>query len=385
MAERLLVQPDTQFIEGVMASGAGDLKKCFQCATCSAVCSLSGEELTFPRKQMLLAQWGLKGKLFEDAGLWLCHHCGDCNIYCPRGAKPAEVMGALRNRAIQQYAFPRFMGALLSRPRYLPLVLSIPAAILGLLWWVSSGLRPGSEPFVGQFSQPVLIGLFLAGAGLLLIVSGVSLRRMLRDLRKGGASAKILPSLIPSVIGMVSDGRFAKCVSGQNRFWGHMALAAGFVGLSVAGLADLAGKGLLAGSLGIRTDHVLPLGGSYMLFANISAFLVLAGLAVVLYDHFQDREHTANTTYFDWLFLWNLVGVVATWVLAEAFLLEKAAGAMHLVYYLHLVLVSGLFLYAPYSKFAHVLYRVVAHAAVGEGSPQRAEKLLANETLTCSG
>ena len=78
MAEALLLKPDRRFVEEVVSAGGGDLKKCFQCATCSVACPISPENKPFPRKEMIAAGWGLKDKLMGDADIWLCQNCGDC-------------------------------------------------------------------------------------------------------------------------------------------------------------------------------------------------------------------------------------------------------------------------------------------------------------------
>ena len=61
------------------------------------------EDASFPRKQMLAAQWGLKDRLMEDPGPWLCFYCGECSKRCPRQANPGETMMALRRYLTAQY------------------------------------------------------------------------------------------------------------------------------------------------------------------------------------------------------------------------------------------------------------------------------------------
>ena len=105
-----LIQPDVDFIRGITQSGGDSLKKCFQCATCSVACTLSPDEKPFPRKEMIWAQWGLKDRLLADADVWLCEQCNDCSTQCPRGARPGDVMAAIRAEGIRQFAWPGWLG-----------------------------------------------------------------------------------------------------------------------------------------------------------------------------------------------------------------------------------------------------------------------------------
>ena len=364
MAEAVLIQPDTSLIRDVLAAGGGDLKKCYQCATCSVVCELSPEESPFPRKQMIEAQWGLKARLMGDPALWLCHNCGDCTTQCPRGAHPSEVLGALRREAIRQFAFPGFLGRLAANPKAWPVLFLLPMLIfMAIALWAPKGAPTPRLEFANVFPIPVLEALFFTVSGFVLMAFGVGLTRCVRATRARGATGNIMRGLLPALRGIMTHERFWAC---DKRNWslGHLLTMWGFAGLAVVGTTT--GIGTMVGIL--RTPLALTSG--LKILANVSALVILGGGLVLLLARVGDPLKRAASSYFDWFFLLTLVGVALTGILSELTRLAQLAAWMYPIYFVHLVLIFALFLYAPYSKFAHLAYRTVAMASTGPWKPK---------------
>ena len=363
MHPALLLQPDSRFIHDVMVSGGQDLKKCMQCGTCSVICALAPEDEAFPRKQMLEAQWGLKNRLVGDPAIWLCHNCGDCTTYCPRGARPGDVFGALRQQAIEHFAFPGFLGKMAGNPKALALLLLPPAL---LFWAIARSSQTTRNPqeleFASVFPIPVLEALFFALSGFVLVVFGIGLARFIRALQASG-SGSIGPSALgAALVEIMTHKRFSDCAGSKNRRTGHLLTLWGFAGLAVTG--TVVGIGSMAGLM--RTP--LALTSPWKILANLSAAAILVGCVILLVDRIRDPVRRAATTYFDWFFLLTLTGVVLTGIAAQLLRLAQADQMMYGVYFVHLVLIFSLFLYAPYSKFAHIAYRTVAMAAARRGA-----------------
>ena len=363
MAHALMLQPDPEFIREVNANSGGELKKCFQCATCTSVCSLSTEARPFPRKQVLEAQWGLKDRLLGDPAIWLCHDCADCTARCPRGARPSAVMDALRMAVIRRVAFPGFMASLIGEVETGIIVFVISALLL-----LSIAILPVSKfavrplVFAEMFPKDRLEPMFFAVAAFVVLALTVGTMRFIRALHAAGARGAILPALAPALGEILRHRRFAGCGSGQSRRVGHLLAFYGFVGLAAMGTT--VGIGSMFGLIDTPLPNLNPL----KIFANVCALLLAAGIVVLILNRMGNRDKRTGSSFCDWYFLSLLGGIGFTGILSEALRLTQSMDWMYFVYYVHLSLVLTLFLCTPYSKFVHFLYRTIAMAATWQES-----------------
>jgi len=370
--------PSRAFREQLALRGGASAAKCYQCATCSAVCALAPAEAPFPRRQMLWAQWGLSDRLAADPAVWLCHQCNDCNVRCPRDAQPGDVLQVVRSLAVEQLAFPSFMGGLVGRARSAwPLLLAAPILFWFVLLLATTGFAiPPVDP-----ELPAMEGLFhyekFVPHSLIYVVytlvtlwvlaaSWVGGRRFWALL--GGAGERrgsFLGNLAPTLLEIATHSRFAECAGAWQRRWGHFFVMWGFVGAAVtSGFAVMYLYKAYPPFSWIPLDaatYPVPLTHWVKWLGNLSALALVAG-GVMLYLNrlaLGDRQ-VGDTNVFDRFFLWTVLAVIATGVLTEALRFVAPPAVACVVYVFHLGVVLALFLAFPYSKFAHLLYRTLA-------------------------
>ncbi|MFH1726516.1 MAG: quinone-interacting membrane-bound oxidoreductase complex subunit QmoC [Elusimicrobiota bacterium] len=370
------IDADVGFIRFLKRSGGADVKKCFQCATCSAVCNLSPAEKPFPRKEMLLAGWGQAEKLAKDPDIWLCHQCNDCSTYCPRGAKPGDVLAAIRSYVFQHFAFPSFMGKALASPKALPWLILAPMIIIGLLLL---GRKPdftqGQVIYDHFISVHWLEPLFIGGNILVFFCAFMGLWRFWNGLESPSAKAEVgfVKGAIEAVKDILTHANFFECDENKSRAYAHLLVFFGFCGAAMtAGMGAMALK-----VLGIESpytfDHPMVFVRLIKWIGNLSAIAGIAGTIWLLVRRFTDPENVGANGYQDWLFLIVIFLAFITGFLTQVVRMTGADIAF-LVYYIHLVVVFFLLWYAPYSKFAHMFYRSLAfvHArSAGRGKKER--------------
>jgi quinone-modifying oxidoreductase subunit QmoC len=211
MTERNLVKPDLNFIRELKAGGGDTLKQCYQCATCSVVCPQSPDDRPFPRKEMIWAGWGLKDKLVSDPDIWLCHHCGDCTSYCPRGAKPGEVLGAVRKGAIEHYAPMRGLAKAVNDRSGLTKILAVPVVILAIAAVITPRLNkalPESLMHVGAYGNFIntwlVDGIFISAALFAMWSAYKGVTNMWADM-KANAPTQPTGNLTENIVAVLKD------------------------------------------------------------------------------------------------------------------------------------------------------------------------------------
>ena len=371
--------PDVDFIKSVMRCGGDSVKKCYQCATCSVVCTLAPDDNPFPRKEMIWTQWGIKEKLLCDKHIWLCHQCNDCTVHCPRDARPGDVLAALRALSIRHYSTPRFMALIVQEPMWLPVALLIPVLFVLLLLGVDGHLGTllsppaGEVHFAENFLSHLVLNSFFGAAFMLSILLGsVGVARFWSDMNRdepiqAGRGPGMLRAMVAAFQELLRHRKFGKCTAAKARFLEHLGVFYGFLTLFVV--------------TGIVVILILVSPGSYPIMSllhplklagNAGALLLLAGSLLAIGNRLVDPEKAGRSCYFDWFFLYVLLAVGVTGVLTEAARFAGATSWSYWMYFVHLVLVFALLCYLPYSKFGHLLYRyfAIVHAKRTGGYPE---------------
>lgn len=374
MTEKYLVEPDVEFINEVIGLGGGDLKKCYQCATCGVVCPISPDNKPFPRKEMVAASWGLKEKLVGSADIWLCHNCGDCSTMCPRGAKPGDVLAAIRSYAIQEYAQPKFLSKMANDPKKLPQLIGLSAVvifvvgmILNILGLDMFHLIPGGDKIVhSHFVHHAMVDIIMIPTFFFAIgVFFLGLVRFVGDIHKDAMAngktnkPKIDPkAFIESLIRVIPEifkhKKFAECGENEERAVSHMMVFYGFVAL------------FIVTNVFFFTLYVLQVHGPYSQLNPVKWLANVGGVALVIGATLMIKERMAKadqvSSYKDWYIIGLALALGVTGMLTEMTRLGGAAGLSYFMYYIHLMAIWIFFITLPFTKFAHIVYRTVAMA-----------------------
>ena len=375
MADAYRIEPDLGFINDVSALGGQDLKKCFQCATCSVVCPISPDTKPFPRKEMIATGWGLKDKVVNNTDIWLCHNCGDCTTKCPRGAAPGDVLAAVRAYAVSEYLGIgplKNLSKAVNDPKMLPVLLAIPAVIFLVLGFISNIVGLGwlsFSPHADEIWQAHFINNYLVDLIMIptfftsVALFALGLKNFVTDmhaqaLAEGKTDKQdldligIVKGLVAAVPTIIKHSKFNECGENKERATAHMMVLFSFVGLGIVTFCFA------------NAEWVFHIEGPYRQInpikwlGNISGIALVIGSILLLKNRLSADDK--QSMYKDWSLLGLVVALGLTGMLTEMFRLGGMAFLSYFIYFLHLMFVWSLFAYTPYSKLAHIAYRTVA-------------------------
>lgn len=371
---------DPGLLDQVKLFGGADVSACFSCGNCTAICPLSDNDGTFPRRMIRYAQVGLVDELRSSKELWTCYHCGLCTETCPTQADPGGFMAAARRHAIASYDRTRLARVMYTRPVLSWVIAAALAVFFGAFMYASHG--PASrksldlfgfipEPLIHYTGMVVMVAIALAGlAGMATMAAGLARKEGVsaRELLGGRAGWRRLAGALWVAIGVESIGlrRYrADCAEAQvaepwyRRRWViHAATMWGFLGLLAATLLDY---GLAM--IGVKqTGTAVPIWYPVRLLGTLAGLAMVYGVSMLIANRLR-RVSTAakDSVSSDWMLLVLLWLTGATGLLLELALYLPGAPAWgYWTLIVHVAVALDLLLLLPFMKFAHAIYRPVA-------------------------
>jgi quinone-modifying oxidoreductase subunit QmoC len=268
---------------------------------------------------------------------------------------------------------PRFMGRITTSARHLPVAIAIPGALVALLVLTAAVLFEDGpavpdgdilfEHFIGHGWLDVFA---LSLVGVVGLLAAMGLRRYYRALQAtvppGIARQPLAGAVRETAAEVVRHKDFDDWTSSDVRRGSHLAIFYGFLGL-VAATTGAALYTEIFPILGIDwqgNELSLPIWDPVKIIGNVGGIALLVGLAQTL-SIWRRRPAADRATYSDWFFPGLLALTAVTGFLTE--MLRFAGVRMaYPAYAVHLVFVFALFVYFPFSKFAHVMYHPAARA-----------------------
>ena len=369
---------DPKMLEEFERYGGVNIGACFNCGNCTAVCSMTGEDGSFPRKLIRYAQLGMKDELLGSKELWLCYNCGQCSETCPRKAEPARFMMAARCYAITHYDLFGPSKLMCHSPLFATVFVIVLAVVLGLFMFTQTQTMPTDSLKLFQFIPYDFIHNFGLGVIIFLVVVGligifrmfISISRARRlSLKSFANGTKInwLGALWEALFVQALGQKHYRedCDAKENargwflsKWFVHAATMWGFLGLLAATILNY-----ILDVVGLKTPGALvPIWYPVRLLGTLSGLLFVYGVTVLIIRRWKktDKAHSDSRTS-DWLFLIILwFAGVSGFFLEIGLYLPSPPMWGYWMFLFHVAVSMELVLLLPFSKFAHAIYRTAA-------------------------
>ena len=333
-----------EFTDELKKYGAFDANACYNCGNCTAVCTLSDEENSFPRKMVRYSVLGLEGEIKASLDPWLCYYCGECSTTCPREADPGELMMSLRRWLIAKYDWTGLSGLL-----YKSLAASISAFVLlavAVIWFGA----------YEQFHLETIMhyGHIFEFAAITFVALGLLLPNIIHmwwfTVYKTGNKVPIsayFKAIGELIVHMFTQKRTLGCDNNQLRWFEHFILVLGYLSL-------------------LFTTVFLNWFETQNLFIIVLGYVESAVIFVVTFDFVRrrvqkDQEISKHSHPSDWFFVIWLFLMGLTAFLVRLFIdVDLLQDNVWLYMVQLIVLVQWALIIVPFGKWTHFMYRSFA-------------------------
>ncbi|MDD4778485.1 MULTISPECIES: 4Fe-4S dicluster domain-containing protein [unclassified Proteiniphilum] len=334
-----------KFKDELKKYGAVNMSACYNCGTCTAVCSLSSTEESFPREMIRLSALGIENEIKSSLKPWECYYCGECTNSCPQTANPGELMMSLRRWLTSKYDWTG-LSSLLYR--------SFPATIAALILVLAGTLffacsRDFNLEEMLHYGHRFEI---IAISTVFLVIFVPNLLRMWYfTIVKPKVRTPLKRYFSTSgelFVHMFTQKRYKDCEENTHfRWFEHMILVFAYLSL-------------------LFTTVFLNWFATYNLFFIILGYVESLLIFAITFDFVGSRIKKSRTLNkfsqpSDWLFVTWLLLMGITAFLVRLFIDLNLTESVRWVYLIHLiVLAQWALIIVPFGKWTHFLYRSFA-------------------------
>jgi len=352
--------------------GALDFNACYNCGTCTAICSLSDQDNSFPRKMIRLTVLGLEDEMQSSVDPWLCYYCGECSTTCPQQTDPGELMMTLRRYLTAKYDWTGFAGKLYtSKVWEFGAIIFLAAVILVLFIFfhgpMTTELTPEGGVKLNTFApwKQIEIGDWIM-AGLLAFFLLSNIFNMYLKIVVSRKDISIpfklyFTELWALILHFATQKQFSKCdtqLSGRKKefstYWIiHLFLMTSYVIMLIMIMVFLPW---------FQTDNIYEWWHPQRLLGYYATIGLTVGIVYFFIERIRKQsEKSKHSHVTDWTFLVLLFLTTITGILVHVFRIYGLPYATYYMYVFHLmVLFPMLMIEVPFSKWSHLAYRPFA-------------------------
>ncbi len=336
------------FLKEVKKYGAFDISKCFNCGNCTAICPLSAQDASFPRKMIRYAQVGAEKEIESSLEPWLCYYCGECSDTCPRQAYPGEFMMTLRRYLIAKYDLTG-ISAFFYRFPWVQNLLTIGIFAVSLAFFLS---------YTGDFQElaakielafPVYVTLAIAA-----YVFTFYRKTILEKAKKFVLSINF-SNIKETLIHGLTQKNFAGCSDTDWTRWiAHLFVMSGYTLTLVISNLHLLEP--------LKVQYSVSEFRTFLVFYAASA-IILGGFIMMFRRAAKKVQSSSFSHSSDWLFviMLFLIGLSTLSAHISNIILGPEDKIVELLYKLNIAVeVAWIIVIVPFTKWIHIFFRPMA-------------------------